>query len=331
MGGNPTEAIECNARSLQELNAYIDRLESPESVAAPFVSRTVQFFKPFVNRKGETVRESLKLCPVTLFSIPPSADLLEREEIATQLIRGIEQLMEYKPMISSQSSEQQLIQPIINRKEKTLTVRSELDKIWEREALNEDLKSSIFGAIDKRLNDRKEYSTILIYNKLMRKYAKLKNKRRRAKRLAGIEDEVNVKLKEKSIPSSLDSLETQSSGENERVKVNIIEAGFHPDLVFFDPSLLDSEREEGISRICGINLSTESDLWLLENIWKVVRVEKQPSVPVVLGRDYDASRSGGFLRIPFNFILSELVDFLEDNLENIRESRRQLLADFVPV
>lgn len=311
--GSAQEAIECNARSLQEMNAYIDRLESTESVPAPFVARILQFFKPPINRNGEILHGSLRICQVNLSSIPPSADILDKEEISVRLIRDIEKLLEYQPMFSSKLEEQELIEPILARPSKSETVRSELDKIWEREALVQEMKSSIFGSIDDHLSQRREYSSIIIYNKLVRKYSKIKNKKKREGKLENLEAEVKLKLDENPQWSSLDFLDTRDNA-NDREKIKVIEAGFHPDLVFFEPSLTDFEREEGISRVCGVNLSADSDLWLLENIWKAVRLDKQPAVPIVLGREFVSEDSSGYIRIPYNFILADLVDFLEMHL-----------------
>ena len=220
-----------------------------------------------------------------------------------------------------------MIEPIISNMSSNISARSELAKIWEKEAFDESIHSAIFNAVDQRINDFREYKSILIHNKLMRNHLRIKNKKRRDRKISNIEEETNEKLKEIQIASSLEGLEPDL---NER-KIKIIEAGFHPDLVFFDPSLTDSEREQGIARVCGINLSEESELWLLENIWKVVRSDKTPPVPVVLGREYASDVSGGFVKIPFDFALNDLVDYLEETLENVRDARRHLLAVCVAV
>jgi hypothetical protein len=115
------------------------------------------------------------------------------------------------------------------------------------------------------------------------------------------------------------------------MKIRVIESGFHPDLVFFAPDLSNEEREEGIGRVCGVNLIKESDSWLLENVWKAVRKDRTPSVPIVLSHSFQANTEGGCLEIPYDFDLEKLCDFLEDNLELVRDARRQLLADFKPV
>ena len=332
MVGAPPEAVECNARSLQELNAYIDRLESLQSVTAPFVARAVVFFNPVLNRKGERVTGRVRPCTVSLESIPPSADLLEKEEISIDLIRRIELSMTPERMFRAASRESEDIEPIIksSSRDSSSSVRSELNKIFDAEAHNSQLRDSIFGAVDDRLSQYRNYQSINIYNKLMKKYLKVKNFKRRQKRMSNIEEQVEELLQQKNVGSSLDMIDA-SIDPSDEAKIKVIESGFHPDLVFFDPSLTADQREEGIARVCGINLSAESDSWLLENVWKVVRKDKSPSVPIVLSVAYKANPEGGCLEIPFDFQLTELVDFLEDNLEPVRDSRRQLLADFRPV
>lgn len=328
MSGSPPEAISCNSRSLQELNAYIDRLESIDVQRAPFVSRKIQFFKPLVSSSGKIFPSSLRPCTVVLPSISPSADLLEKEDLSVQLIHQIEMAMESQRMFSNKSSMEVEIEPIVSSGSSKST-RSELRKIWDAEALRENIKDSIFHAIDERMSQYKDYQSIRIYNKLFKKYSKIKNTRRRLKRFANIESEVEETLKEKNISSSLDVVDFEDP--EVETKVRIIESGFHPDLVFFDPSLTEEERETGIARICGVNLSEESDLWLLENIWKAVRLEQPPAVPVVLARDFKQNLDGGCLEIPFEFELAQLVAFLEENLETTRQARKQLLDSFTAV
>ena len=328
MQGCPSVAVESNTRSLKDLNAYIDRLESSETITAPFSRRTINFFSKITNRRGAVIEGPLKPFPVVLESIPPSADILDKEEISVRLVRAIEKGMDPTGLFSSKSPEGERIEPIISQKMGT-GARGELNKIWNEEALRDQIRSHLFESMDQRMERAKNYQSIIIYNKLVKKYSKLKNTKRRLKRWEGIAHEVQAALKEKSVPSMIDQILTNDSDDDTKVKV--IESGFHPDLVFFDPELSDSEREEGIARICGINLHIESDQWLLENIWKVVRIERRPGVPVVLSRNFEADLKGGFIFIPFDFELNPLVEFFEDNLESVRVARKGLIESFVPI
>lgn len=329
MSGSPLEAVNCNSRSLQELNAYIDRLESSESLKAPFVARRIQFFKPLMSSSGKVLNGTLRPCNIVLLSITPSADMLEREDLSVQLIHQIELAMQGERMFSNKSPAQVEIEPIISPSSSSSSSRAELQKIWDAEALRENIKDSIFGSIDERMSQYKDYQSIRIYNKLFKKYSKIKNTERRERRMSNIDAEVEEALKEKNIGSALDALDYNEPEHD--TKVRIIETGFHPDLVFFDSSLTEEQRETGIARICGVNLSEESDLWLLENIWKAVRLEHPPAVPVVLSHGFGANLEGGCLEIPFDFSLPSLVEFLEENLEPVRKARKHLLASFKAV
>jgi hypothetical protein len=329
MAGSAQEAVACNSKALQELNSYIDRLESSDNVKAPFVGRTINLFKPMINRKGEIIRASLRPCSVTLPSISPGADMLEKENLSVDLIRQIEAAMGREELFSSKSSETQEIEPIVRSSPSNRSARSELQKVWKNEALRSEIKDSIYSSIDERMSQYREYQSIQIYNKLFKKYSKMKNAKRRAKRMSSIESEVEDALKHKNISSSLDAVDTSPDAE---IKIRIIESGFHPDLVFFASDLTEDQKETGIGQVCGVNLTSEADSWLLENVWRAVRKDRSPPVPIVLTTSgFKADVQGGFLEIPFDFLLSDLVDFLEDNLEDVREARKQLLANFIAV
>ena len=332
MSNSPPEALNCNSKSLQELNAYIDRLESRDYTNAPFVSRSIQFFKPLLNRSGKPIYGTLRACHINLASISPSADMLEKEDLSVQLIHEIESAMQSEKMFSNRSAQGVVIEPIIRSAASSQSsVRNELQKIWDDEALSNRIKDSIFSSVDDRLSQYKEYQSIQIHNKLLRKYSRIKNPKRRNKRLESIPDEVEESLRKKELASSLDVLDVREADPTAEIKVRIIESGFHPDLVFFDPSLTPEEKEIGISRICGVNLVEEPDLWLLENIWRTVRRDQPPPVPVVLSRQYRGILEGGFLEIPFEFELDALVEFLEINLESVRDARRTLLDSNVAI
>ena len=330
MNGYHPEAIECNSRSLKDLNAYIDRLESTELIPGPFVSKTIQFFKPVLKRNGQRVPSALKPCTILLESIPPSADMLERESLSIRLVRQVENSMVDRGLFSTNSAEGAEIEPIIKSAALPACPRTELDRIWSREDLDNRIHDSMFKSADERASQFREYQSILMYNKLMNKYSKLRNTKRRNRRISGIEAEVAERLAESPSVSMIDGIDT-SVDQGTTHKIRVIESGFHPDLVFVDPSLITDEREAGIAQICGVNLTQEPDTWLLENIWKAVRKGKSPAVPIVLSRDFHADTAHGYLSIPFNFQLPALVDFMEDNLELVRDARRELLLQHCPV
>jgi hypothetical protein len=165
---------------------------------------------------------------------------------------------------------------------------------------------------------------MLMHNKLVSKYTKIKNTRIRNKRLARVGEEVDEALAPQLHEDS--TVTSESIGD---VKVRLVETGFHPDLVFFNPSLSETEREVGIEHICGFGLEKEEDIWLLENLWRAVRWFRPPPVPIVLSHSWKADE--GYLEIPFDFTLPQLTDFLEDNLETVRNRRKELLDSFIPI
>ena len=320
LSGYPSEAVECNLRSLKELNSYIDRVESAEVVPGPFVARSLQFFQPIYNRNGMAVSRALRPTQISLASIPPSADILTKEELSILLIRDIERSMETERLFSNRSSESKDISKSIHNSSLKggALVRANLVEIWRKEKIEADVKNAIWE--NDKASDLLQYKAILSYNKEMKRISKLKNLKSRSERISEA-----VKLSE-------NILNTQNLTIHDNTYITakrVIESGFHPDLIFFDPSLNNEERMFGLDHVSGTNLNLDEDIWLLENIWKLVRKEK--SVPVVLGKKFQANLQGGYLEIPFDFSLVRLVDFLEDNLESVRNARIELIENNVPI
>lgn len=69
-----------------------------------------------------------------------------------------------------------------------------------------------------------------------------------------------------------------------------------------------------------MNLASEAEFWLLENLWKAMR-GTPPPVPVVLAKEdsYLAHVDMGFVQIPWNFTVTGLCDVLEEHLEDVRD------------
>lgn len=323
-----------NGKSLKELNAYVDRIEGADIVQSPFVGRKLQFFVPVVNKKKERVPGMARPVIVELPTVGPSADMLEKEEAAVALVGSVETCMNTQDIRFSWKSVPTVasVEPIIrstSRSNKSVPdVRRSLDQIWKQELFDTSSKQGIFHTEQSAKTARfHEYKSIQIHNKLLAKYMSIKNPRKRAMRIEGIPLEVAESMDElvkEDLPEKVTS--------DGATRLRIIESGFHPDLVFFSPSITPSEQQEGLHRVCGANLSIESDTWLLENLWKAVRSSEYPPVPIVLGESYSADLAGGYLSIPFDFTLQpDLVDFLEENLDTVRAERRKLLEEFVAV
>jgi hypothetical protein len=161
------------------------------------------------------------------------------------------------------------------------------------------------------------------------KFKKLKNVKNRNKRLSTVANQVEDILQRQE--DVTEDFGDENLHSNDDMKLRLVRTGFHPDLVFFDPSLSEDERREGIENVCGLSLEKEEDVWLLENLWKAVRSYRPPPVPIVLSHGWKTSMDGGFIEIPCNFSPDELANFLEDNLESVRERRKELIDSFIPV
>ncbi len=333
--GYTIEVVTVNDKSLKELNAYVDRIECPEVVASPFVGRKLQFFMPMLNKKKEPLPGLTRPISLDLPTVGPSADMVEKEEAAVMLVHNVEVCMNVEDVRFSWKSSPAVseVEPIIRSSSKlargTLDVRKSLDRIWKQEVQDAASRNAIYNISDQSDPKFFEYKSIRLHNKLLAKYSKLKNARKRADRISNIPSQVSSLMsgllpKTNSVTNCHDSTVSR--------KLRVIESGFHPDLVFVSPDLSEQDREEGIARVCGMNLELDSDIWLLENLWKAVRSSQYPPVPVVISKEYSAVVAGGYLCIPYDFVLEpDLVSFLEENLDLVRSVRKQLLDAFVAV
>jgi hypothetical protein len=102
--------------------------------------------------------------------------------------------------------------------------------------------------------------------------------------------------------------------------VSLLRRGFNPNFVFFSRKLNPTE---GLNRLAGLGMQ-EPEVWLLENIFRLLR-ESDPPVPVVLSDKYDANSPFGFLEIPADFVLREFAEFVEDHVDEVRTRRKKAL------
>ena len=91
---------------------------------------------------------------------------------------------------------------------------------------------------------------------LLRRYQKIRQKKRRKLRLAQLETVVNEQLERRFPPQE----EVEEREEVKKEPVRVLQGGFHPDLVFMAPSLSELQRREAIRRICGMNLA-DAEPW----------------------------------------------------------------------
>ena len=320
------EARAVNTRALQELNAYIDRLESAEQDISPTLSKDLHFFRKVTTKSGKTLT-AVRPCLVKLPSIPPGADFFAKENITVKLIFDLEQAVSSESnMFSRRAPFAEFVEPIIASRSSHGEAREKFAELWEVQtkqiqtklALEEDLPAARRKAAKKAV-----FNAHVI--RLTRKYESIKNPRIRRMKLASIKEKSLKHVNEKFGHDPLLQFKEESD-QSASNKLDIISIGYHPDLVFFDPSLSQSERAEGINVVQGGLLKCKEDRWLLENVWKVMRSGDIP-VPIVLGRLFSADTTKGLVTVPYNFVLTELVDFLEDNLDDVRAHRSKLIKD----
>ncbi|EER08573.1 conserved hypothetical protein [Perkinsus marinus ATCC 50983] len=341
----PAEAAAVNARALQEVNAYVEALTSSQS--HPVVARTVTFFKP----RGKEVAKGGRLRPVMqcsfeLGSIPPGADHPTREALAAHLVRDIETalLAESPSMFSSKPLKGTQFESLMKSGSVPSSKKDDpWRKLWDDDTQERMFKMSLYDAETEEERRSRVYREELFNRylyRVARKAVKTKSEKRKMARLMDAErvamQMVDEKLR-KQAPREVDPLAAGDDDDQEtptefvQRKARVIEGGFHPDLVFYSPQLTDpTKRQEGISRICGLELDNDGDMWLLENVWRVVRAPPTP-LPLVIGTNFEALHDKGYFEIPYNFELKDLVDFLEEHMDALKESRAKLIDELYVV
>ncbi|KAF4692846.1 hypothetical protein FOZ60_012540 [Perkinsus olseni] len=317
----PSEAASVNAKALQEVNAYVEALASTPS--HPVVARTVTFFKPrgkeaaarSVAKNGRRVRPVMQ-CSFELSSIPPGADFSTREGLAARLVRDIEAALvaEAPSMFSSKPHKGTQVESLMKSGSiPTSKAGDPWKKLWDDETQERMFKMSLYDAETEEERRSRVYKEELFNRylyRVARKAVKTKNEKRKMERLMDAER------------VAMDMIQRKS---------RVVEGGYHPDLVFYSPQLDDqAKRREGISRICGLGLEDDGDMWLLENVWRAVRAPPTP-LPLVIGTKFEALHDKGYFEIPYNFELKDLVDFLEEHMDALKESRAKLIGELYVV
>eukprot|EP00400_MALV-I_sp_L67-5_P000856 gene856-954_t len=311
----PQEATDMNLKSLMKLNAYIDMLEDPNPPRGPVVKSDLVFFKTRTNRRGEEIDGHVQSFRIELQSVPPEADFFEREYIASKLVRDLDVAMSAQDdRFSAQPA------PLFKLKGES---RKKLDEIWDAETRDTMFKDALYGPQEEEYKFRKRQDFFFhkYHSQILRRANGIRHNRRRKLKLASAAERARNLAVARTGHAPQPTYETKQVEE----KVKVIENGFHPDLVFMDKVLNDDQRRIGIQRVIGMGLEKESDFWLLENLWKAMRNDPVP-IPVVLrpGDKFEVS-DNGFVDIPYDFSVGDLADFLEDNLDGVRQTRKELI------
>eukprot|EP00920_Eleutheroschizon_duboscqi_P041703 GHVT01100213.1.p1 GENE.GHVT01100213.1~~GHVT01100213.1.p1 ORF type:complete len:561 (-),score=9.52 GHVT01100213.1:152-1834(-) len=150
-------------------------------------------------------------------------------------------------------------------------------------------------------------------------------------------------LKPPKKQQGIDEKSCKSCSDDMGVAVQLhLDGIFHPFLVFLDRTLSIEQRQEARKTVLGKNLQNEAEMWLLHNLFRALMSKghehsihttgttNRPRsmglpVPLVIATVYDASSPLGFIKVPYNFNVWQLADFLEEHLERVRECRVQLL------
>ncbi|KAF4756016.1 hypothetical protein FOZ62_032199 [Perkinsus olseni] len=287
-------------------------------------------------------------CSFELSSIPPGADFSTREGLAARLVRDIEAALvaEAPSMFSSKPHKGTQVESLMKSGSiPTSKTGDPWKKLWDDETQERMFKMSLYDAETEEERRSRVYKEELFNRSLYRvarKAVKTKNEKRKMERLMDAErvamEMVDEKLR-KQAPQEAGYQAAQNSDDEDpetptefiQRKARVVEGGYHPDLVFYSPQLDDqAKRREGISRICGLGLEDDGDMWLLENVWRAVRAPPTP-LPLVIGTKFEALHDKGYFEIPYNFELKDLVGFLEEHMDALKESRAKLIEELYVV
>ena len=201
--------------------------------------------------------------------------------------------------------------------------RKKLDEIWDQETRDTMFKDALYGPNEEefKFRQRQDWFFHKYHAQILRKAHKIQRNKYRRKSLSSAAERARSLAVAKCGSPPQPTYETRELEE----KVQVIEGGFHPDLVFMDKDLSDEQRRIAIRKMIGMGLDKESDFWLLENLWKALRNDPVP-IPIVVrpGTEFGSSDSGS-IDIPYDFSISDLADFLEDNMDAVRTRRKKLL------
>eukprot|EP00403_Amphidinium_massartii_P024851 CAMPEP_0178387294 /NCGR_PEP_ID=MMETSP0689_2-20121128/9000_1 /TAXON_ID=160604 /ORGANISM="Amphidinium massartii, Strain CS-259" /LENGTH=434 /DNA_ID=CAMNT_0020007655 /DNA_START=152 /DNA_END=1452 /DNA_ORIENTATION=+ len=319
----PETARQVNQSSLGELNALIDKLEASRDLSledGPEAGREIPFFRSYVTRAGRELPGRVLQLRLPLPALQVGASEDDREFAAVRLIRDAELVIE---RTAGGFSDQPQVPPLFTQPG---AGRCAFDKLWWQQTREEMLRLSMEGPSEEELRRQalvKVFAEKYEY-RLLRRYTRIKNTRRRRLKLAKVESKVESLLEQRFGSEALKPIPEEESEEEvlaeaSKAAARLARMGFHPDLVFLVQGLDETKRREAVRRVCGMNLEKESDVWLLENLWKAMR-ESPPAVPLVVAHaDYRAHVDKGFVQVPYDFTVAGLCDLLEEWLDDVRD------------
>ncbi|KAF8821671.1 hypothetical protein IE077_004300 [Cardiosporidium cionae] len=346
----PEVAKQTNHSSLAELNAYIDYLEvsfnrDSECAQASIIARkSLLFFKPYKSISGKTISNRLSPFNIVLPTIHRDASEAEREAIAIRFQESVADCSVVRDIqvalntTSSAFSSLPKPSPIFCSK---TSQRDKLNELWEDMTADVIKRTSLYQANEnyqRRIIAMQKYY-IFFKQRCLKRILRIKNRKHKQRSLKKFTFNASQnKKKSKILLGNLhaktlnavysrygeDPPEPENSQAELLSKISITESGYHPDLLFMDKSLSEEQRKEASKRIHGEHLKNESDVWLIENVWKILR-ESSPPIPVIIITEdaFEVSPENGFIRIPYNFDLWKFVDFLELHLDDAQQRRQK--------
>ena len=304
-------AIPINTLALQELNAYVDKLEAESDSAAPVIGKS---YRLFVRRSNGRLRP----WTLDLPGIPPEADFLERREIGASLVRQVAALLEAVDA-SIQHPLAAKVAPLLSQP------REDWKTLVRREDQREQTHRLLYET--ETLPDKRESYRKFLQVKLTLKYSKIKHtltRKIKTQQVPKIVEEILSKRLDRD-RSPLETAEAVTdTSKAHKQQCRLAKHGYNPNFVFFARGLSASDRASGLANLAGETLTEEADVWLLENIFRVLR-EVEPSIPLVIGSKYGKSSEFGFLEIPWNFRLAQLAGFVDENIDQTRAQRQAAL------
>ena len=340
------EAKQTNTTALQELNHLLDRLASPEIDENPSVGQTLPLFVLKTNGR-------LRPTHLVLPPIPPSADFLEKRQIASALVHKISALL-VDPGVGRSPPLAGRVAPLLANSQSTWKF------LVESEISREQTNQLLYQPPPTKEEIHRKFLRLKLSHKLTLKYNKIKNKLTRKIKFTQlnfvIDKIINSTLNRPNTHEALSSARVANGAlppsmpspsianiDNTKQYINkinnktqdttsartcneqninkIARLGYNPNYVFFSPSLEAAQVRLGLASLAGEGLREEADIWLLENIFQALR-NSQPPVPVILSEKFDASSKFGFMEIPVNFRLEELARFVDDHVDDVRQVRK---------
>lgn len=307
-----------------------------------------------------------------LQSLPPRLSFAHRDRAAVQLIHEAQAALEEAEagVFSSSRFASPHLKSLVEKPE----IKENFTKHWFRTTHDEMFKHALYADADPAAVRREEaikWFRSKYQAQLLRRALKLKSSKARRRGLEKLGDRVETRVRTKfgimedeggevgeddrwgrvrdlgGIGNPLSDHAGRSPEQDEDAgspdrrtetgeKIQMIEEGYHPDLVFMLPGLTVGQRREAIRRCCGMNLSDDPpSFWLLENIFKAMRGGTH-RIPLIFAPRRSAGRGSGdtdnlyraengCVYVPYDFEVSELAALLEEELDQLQHYHEKLM------